>query len=184
MNDSILYLNACQSRSRSLVASLAGRRKEQKKNKKKTKQPKKGGDSLYAMVLNFNVFKKCSSDGKLVLYLSKRNIVDHITFIDPVGTYIMSRCVHVTTRRTHCARFVLEVRVSNGKRCPNTYAVWKRWRYSCPTRSRCPSSALGFAKNHTDLYTGVLYFFCISFFASYDVKFVRYRTLKRFYSFL
>ncbi|XP_026816175.1 arrestin homolog [Rhopalosiphum maidis] len=41
------------------------------------------------MVLNFNVFKKSSPDGKIILYLSKRNIVDHITFIDPVDGVVM-----------------------------------------------------------------------------------------------
>lgn len=35
--------------------------------------------------MNFSVFKKCSADGKLTMYLCKRDVVDHITFIDPVG---------------------------------------------------------------------------------------------------
>ncbi|VVC37473.1 Hypothetical protein CINCED_3A005800 [Cinara cedri] len=41
------------------------------------------------MVLNFSVFKKSSSDGKIILYLSKRDIVDHITYVDSVDGVVM-----------------------------------------------------------------------------------------------
>ncbi|XP_050528713.1 arrestin homolog isoform X1 [Daktulosphaira vitifoliae] len=41
------------------------------------------------MPVNFTVFKKCSSDNKMMLYLCKRDIVDHISFIDPIDGIIV-----------------------------------------------------------------------------------------------
>lgn len=37
------------------------------------------------MVVNFKVFKKTSPNGKLTLYLGKRDFVDHISSVDPIG---------------------------------------------------------------------------------------------------
>jgi hypothetical protein len=37
------------------------------------------------MVANFKVFKKSSPNEKLTLYLSKRDYVDHISCVDPIG---------------------------------------------------------------------------------------------------
>jgi len=33
------------------------------------------------------VFKKSSLNGKITVYLGKRDFVDHITHVDPIGTY-------------------------------------------------------------------------------------------------
>ncbi|XP_050427064.1 arrestin homolog [Adelges cooleyi] len=41
------------------------------------------------MVVNFSVFKKSSPDGKLILYLCQRDIIDHISFIDPVDGIVV-----------------------------------------------------------------------------------------------
>lgn len=37
------------------------------------------------MVYNFKVFKKCAPNGKLTLYMPKREFVDHISFVEPIG---------------------------------------------------------------------------------------------------
>lgn len=37
------------------------------------------------MVFNFKVFKKCSPNGKLTLYMGKRDFVDHISYVEPIG---------------------------------------------------------------------------------------------------
>ncbi|XP_044736686.1 arrestin homolog [Chrysoperla carnea] len=36
------------------------------------------------MVVNFKVFKKCSPNGKITLYLGKRDFVDHISGVEPI----------------------------------------------------------------------------------------------------
>lgn len=41
--------------------------------------------STATMVYNFRVFKKCSPNGKITLYLGKRDFVDHISGIEPIG---------------------------------------------------------------------------------------------------
>ena len=35
----------------------------------------------------YRVFKKSSSNGKITVYLGKRDFVDHITNVDPIGNY-------------------------------------------------------------------------------------------------
>ncbi|KAI8428391.1 hypothetical protein MSG28_002575 [Choristoneura fumiferana] len=40
------------------------------------------------MVYNFKVFKKCAPNGKLTLYMAKRDFVDHITFVEPIGARV------------------------------------------------------------------------------------------------
>lgn len=37
------------------------------------------------MVYNFKVFKKCAPNGKITLYMAKRDFVDHISFVEPIG---------------------------------------------------------------------------------------------------
>lgn len=37
------------------------------------------------MVVNFKVFKKCSPNGKVTLYLGKRDFVDHLSSVEPIG---------------------------------------------------------------------------------------------------
>lgn len=40
------------------------------------------------MVYNFRVFKKQSPNGKITMYLGKRDFVDHISGIEPIGTHL------------------------------------------------------------------------------------------------
>lgn len=41
------------------------------------------------MVFNFRVFKKQSPNGKITIYLGKRDFVDHISGIEPIGEQIL-----------------------------------------------------------------------------------------------
>lgn len=41
------------------------------------------------MVFNFRVFKKQSPNGKLNIYLGKRDFVDHISGVEPIGKNIV-----------------------------------------------------------------------------------------------
>jgi arrestin-1 len=51
------------------------------------------------MVYNFRVFKKQSPNAKLTLYLGKRDFVDHISGVEPVGKSLGHRC---TKTRLSC----------------------------------------------------------------------------------
>jgi len=37
------------------------------------------------MVFNFKVFKKGSPNGKITIYLGKRDFVDHVSGVEPIG---------------------------------------------------------------------------------------------------
>lgn len=37
------------------------------------------------MVYNFKVFKKCSPNGKVTIYMGKRDFVDHVSGVEPIG---------------------------------------------------------------------------------------------------
>lgn len=55
-------------------------------------------------VLRFRVFKKSSSNGKITVYLGKRDFVDHITHVDPIGELIWSLWplkAHLLTESAH-----------------------------------------------------------------------------------
>ncbi|KAJ0182178.1 hypothetical protein K1T71_002900 [Dendrolimus kikuchii] len=41
------------------------------------------------MVYNFKVFKKCAPNGKLTLYMAKRDFVDHISFVEPIDGVVL-----------------------------------------------------------------------------------------------
>lgn len=41
------------------------------------------------MVFNFRVFKKQSPNGKITIYLGKRDFVDHISGVEPIGKRIL-----------------------------------------------------------------------------------------------
>lgn len=41
------------------------------------------------MVFNFRVFKKQSPNGKLTIYLGKRDFVDHISGVEPIGNIVL-----------------------------------------------------------------------------------------------
>lgn len=42
------------------------------------------------MVVNFKVFKKSSPNGKITLYVGKRDYVDHISAVEPIGSFLQS----------------------------------------------------------------------------------------------
>lgn len=46
------------------------------------------------MVVNFKVFKKCSPNGKITLYLGKRDFVDHISAVEPIGKLYFKPIAH------------------------------------------------------------------------------------------
>lgn len=37
--------------------------------------------------MNFKVFKKSSPNGKITLYVGKRDYVDHISAVEPIGSF-------------------------------------------------------------------------------------------------
>ncbi|XP_072937257.1 arrestin homolog [Epargyreus clarus] len=41
------------------------------------------------MVYNFKVFKKCSPNGKLTMYMAKRDFVDHISYVEPIDGMVV-----------------------------------------------------------------------------------------------
>ncbi|XP_052757802.1 arrestin homolog isoform X2 [Galleria mellonella] len=41
------------------------------------------------MVYNFKVFKKCAPNGKITLYMGKRDFVDHISFVEPIDGVVL-----------------------------------------------------------------------------------------------
>lgn len=41
------------------------------------------------MVFNFRVFKKCSPNGKVTLYLGKRDFIDHISGVEPIDGVVV-----------------------------------------------------------------------------------------------
>ncbi|XP_013194100.1 arrestin homolog [Amyelois transitella] len=41
------------------------------------------------MVYNFKVFKKCAPNGKLTLYMGKREFVDHISYVEPIDGVVL-----------------------------------------------------------------------------------------------
>ncbi|XP_067007922.2 arrestin homolog [Anabrus simplex] len=51
------------------------------------------------MVVNYKVYKKCSPNGKITLYMGKRDFVDHISSIDPVDGVILIDSDYVNNRK-------------------------------------------------------------------------------------
>lgn len=51
------------------------------------------------MVFNFKVFKKCSPNGKLTLYMGKRDFVDHISYVEPIDGIVVVDEEYVRDRR-------------------------------------------------------------------------------------
>lgn len=45
---------------------------------------------FFSFLLLHRVFKKSSSNGKITVYLGKRDFVDHITHVDPIGEFLFS----------------------------------------------------------------------------------------------
>jgi hypothetical protein len=44
------------------------------------------------------VFKKSSANGKITVYLGKRDFVDHITHVDPIGEFLFSFWIILITK--------------------------------------------------------------------------------------
>lgn len=51
------------------------------------------------MVVNFKVFKKCSPNGKITLYLGKRDYVDNIACVEPIDGIIVVDDEYVHEKR-------------------------------------------------------------------------------------
>lgn len=73
------------------------------------------------------VFKKSSLNGKITVYLGKRDFVDHITHVDPIGKYIL---------RASLLLYIIQRLVKQKILLPN-------FRRSRPDRSRVHKGAKG-----------------------------------------
>lgn len=51
------------------------------------------------MVVNFKVFKKCSPNGKITLYLGKRDYIDNIASVEPVDGIVVLDEEYVREKR-------------------------------------------------------------------------------------
>ena len=51
------------------------------------------------MVVNFKVFKKCSPNGKVTLYLGKRDFIDHLSSVEPIDGVIVLHDEYLRDRR-------------------------------------------------------------------------------------
>ncbi|XP_063229089.1 arrestin homolog [Bacillus rossius redtenbacheri] len=51
------------------------------------------------MGVNFKVFKKCSPNGKITVYLGKRDFVDHITGIEPIDGVVLLEDEYLRERK-------------------------------------------------------------------------------------
>lgn len=66
----------------------------QKQKKKEKKQQQK-----IKMVVNFKVFKKCTPNGKITLYLGKRDYIDNISSVEPIDGIIVLDDEYVREKR-------------------------------------------------------------------------------------
>ncbi|CAL7938420.1 unnamed protein product [Xylocopa violacea] len=62
------------------------------------------------MVVNFKVFKKCSPNGKIALYLGKRDYIDYLSGIEPVDGVVLLDQEYVDTGRKIWAQLVCSFR--------------------------------------------------------------------------
>jgi arrestin-1 len=51
------------------------------------------------MVVNFKVFKKCSPNGKIAVYLGKRDFIDYLSGVEPVDGIVLLDPEYVTSQR-------------------------------------------------------------------------------------
>ncbi|XP_045511335.1 arrestin homolog [Colias croceus] len=51
------------------------------------------------MVYNFKVYKKCSPNGKITLYMPKRDFVDHISYVEPIDGIVVVDDEYVRGRK-------------------------------------------------------------------------------------
>jgi len=52
-----------------------------------TIHPEKLSNNSFKMVVNFKVFKKCSPNNMITLYMNRREFVDSVTQVEPIGRY-------------------------------------------------------------------------------------------------
>lgn len=62
------------------------------------------------MVVNFKVFKKCSPNGKITLYLGKRDYVDNIASVEPIEGIIVLDDEYVKEKRKVFGQIVCSFR--------------------------------------------------------------------------
>lgn len=62
------------------------------------------------MVVNFKVFKKCSPNGKITLYLGKRDYVDNIATVEPIEGIIVLDDEYVKEKRKVFGQIVCSFR--------------------------------------------------------------------------
>ncbi|XP_076241173.1 arrestin 1 [Calliopsis andreniformis] len=62
------------------------------------------------MVVNFKVFKKCSPNGKIALYLGKRDYIDYLSGIEPVDGVILLDQDYIETGRKIWGQLVCSFR--------------------------------------------------------------------------
>lgn len=54
---------------------------------------------LFTMVANFKVYKKCSPNGKLAVYLGKRDFIDYLSGTEPVDGVVLINPDYVDSGR-------------------------------------------------------------------------------------
>lgn len=54
------------------------------------------------MVASVKVFKKTSPNGKVTVYLGKRDFVDHLDHVDPVEGVVVCEPDYLKGRRVYC----------------------------------------------------------------------------------
>lgn len=57
------------------------------------------------MVYNFKVFKKCAPNGKLTLYMGRRDFVDYISAVEPIGKIMKFQVENKLKRNIHGLSF-------------------------------------------------------------------------------
>lgn len=62
------------------------------------------------MVVNFKVFKKCSPNGKITLYLGKRDYVDNIAAVEPIEGIVVLDDEYVRDKRRVFGQIVCSFR--------------------------------------------------------------------------
>lgn len=52
-----------------------------------TKESKQNKNNFGKMVVNFKVFKKCAPNNMITLYMNRREFVDSVTQVEPIGRW-------------------------------------------------------------------------------------------------
>lgn len=86
--------------------------------------------------MHSRVFKKSSSNGKITVYLGKRDFVDHITHVDPIGKLKKIHFFFIKKKRKQMLKKVIKHRLRNYKadlifHCYFTEALLNHIIFSC-----------------------------------------------------